>query len=79
MVDEILGMLGDHAEAFDLDAWLIRLDSSGEVLPADLWPWMKTEVSQAAAAKGFRPSTRSDGHTDLDAVRALLRRDGVIE
>ena len=73
-------MLGDHAEAFDLDAWLIKLDSSGDILPPTLWPWLKEAVAQSAAAKGFRPPESShSGHTNIDLVRDLLRRDGVIE
>ena len=40
-------------EAFDLDAYLLRLDSSGEVLPAKIWPWLKDRVSAEAASRGL--------------------------
>lgn len=81
MVEEIMGMLGDQAEAFDIDRWLLELDSSGRVLPPNLWPWMKEAVSADAAMRGFGPAALVKGttHTNIDAVRELLRRDGVIE
>lgn len=76
----MLGMLGDHAESFDLDKWLLLLDSSGRVLPPNVWPWLKEQVSSDAAARGFGAAGVSNGtHTNVDAVRELLRRDGVIE
>lgn len=80
MVEETLGMLGEHADEFDLDKWLLLLDSSGRVLPPNLWPWIKEAVSADAAARGFGAAAVSNGtHTNIDAVRELLRRDGVIE
>lgn len=53
MVDDLLGMLGDSAEAFDLDLWLSQLDESGRVLPPNLWPWLKDAVSADAAKRGM--------------------------
>lgn len=78
MVDELIGMLGDSAFDFDIDAWLLRLDASGDVLPPNLWPWMKDAVSADAARRGFGAAS-TNGHTNIDAVRDILRRDGVIE
>lgn len=80
MIDDMLGMLGDRAEEFDLDKWLLLLDSSGRVLPPSLWPWLKETVSADAAARGFGAVEASNGtHTNIEAVREILRRDGVIE
>lgn len=80
MLDEMLGMLGQYADEFDLDKWLLMLDSSGSVLPPTLWPWMKEAVSAEAAKRGFGASATTNGtHTNIDAVREILRRDGVIE
>lgn len=53
MLHDLIGMLGEHSEAFDLDAYLLRLDSSGEVLPAKIWPWLKDRVSAEAASRGL--------------------------
>jgi hypothetical protein len=53
MVDDLLGMLGDHAEVFDLDRWLLELDASGCVLPAQIWPWLKDSVGSEAARRGL--------------------------
>ena len=78
MRDELLAMLGSHAEAFDLDAYLLRLDSSGDVLPPKVWPWLKERVSADAASRGFGAAANGT-HTNVDTVRELLRRDGVIE
>lgn len=80
MVEEIMGMLGDRAVDFDLDKWLLELDSSGRVLPPNIWPWMKEAVSADASMRGFGPAALVKGtHTNIDAVRDILRRDGVIE
>lgn len=53
MLDDILAMLGDHAEAFDLDAWLLTLDASPGLLPVELWPWLKEQVLEQAALRGY--------------------------
>jgi hypothetical protein len=59
MVEDLLAMLGEHAEDFDLDAYLIRLDSSGEVLPAKVWPWLKERVEAEAETRGLFAAKRS--------------------
>ena len=53
MVDDMLAMLGSNAEAFDLDAYLLLLDASGEPLPAKVWPWLKERVSMEASTRGM--------------------------
>jgi uncharacterized protein YdaU (DUF1376 family) len=53
MLDDMLAMLGDHAEAFDLDKWLITLDASPGLLPVELWPWIKEQVLEQAAIRGY--------------------------
>lgn len=55
MLDDLIGMLGDSAVVFDLDSFLLNLDTSGEVLPAKLWPWLREAVSGAAAERGMVP------------------------
>jgi uncharacterized protein YdaU (DUF1376 family) len=53
MLDDMLAMLGDHAEAFDLDQWLLTLDASPGLLPVELWPWLKEQVLEQAGIRGF--------------------------
>jgi uncharacterized protein YdaU (DUF1376 family) len=53
MLDDIIAMLGDHAEAFDLDKWLLTLDASPGLLPVELWPWIKEQVLEQAAIRGY--------------------------
>ena len=53
MLTDILAMLGDHADAFDLDKWLITLDASPGLLPVELWPWLKEQVREQAAIRGY--------------------------
>lgn len=57
MLEDIIGMLGDSAVAFDLDAFLLQLDSSGDVLPAQIWPWLKELVAGEAGRRGMVPSS----------------------
>lgn len=78
MRDELVAMLGAHAEAFDLDAYLIRLDSSGEVLPPKIWPWLKERVSTEAALRGMTPPTAAPSNKRIAGLMAgnaaFLRR-----
>jgi len=73
MLDELLAMLGSSAEEFDLDAYLLRLDASGEVLPAEIWPWLKKRVEAEASARGISAAQAKQGtsyrptaHADYD-------------
>jgi len=78
MRDDILSMLGEQAEAFDLDAYLIRLDSSGEVLPAKVWPWLKERVATEAALRGMGPAAAAPSNKRIAGLmagnQAFLRR-----
>lgn len=73
MVDDLIAMLGSEAEAFDLDAYLIQLDQSGEPLPASIWPWLKDRVSADfnAARHAVRESEKP--HVDYDQWRQQCR------
>lgn len=53
MLHDLVGMLGAQAEAFDLDAYLLRLDTNGDILPAKLWPWLKEQVEAEALRRGL--------------------------
>ncbi len=82
MLHDLIGMLGEHSEAFDLDAYLLRLDSSGEVLPAKIWPWLKDRVSAEAAARGMSAAKTSQtlsyqptAHEEYDRWPSDCRRD----
>lgn len=78
MRDELLAMLGAHAEAFDLDAYLIRLDASGEVLPPKIWPWLKERVSTEAALRGMGAASAAPPNKRIAGLMAgnaaFLRR-----
>lgn len=81
MLDELLAMLGSSAEEFDLDAYLLRLDASGEVLPAEIWPWLKKRVEAEASARGISAeqakqgtSYRPTAHADYDRWPEDCRR-----
>ena len=73
MVDELLGMLGSDAVEFDLDAYLLRLDQSGEPLPAKLWPWLKDRVAAEAAARR-QVVQPSNTYVDYDNWRNECRK-----
>lgn len=72
MVDDLLNMLGAEAVDFDLDAYLLRLDQSGKPLPADIWPWLKTQVAEEAESR--RQPARTAATTDYDNWRTECRK-----
>ncbi len=53
MVDDLLNMLGPHSITFDLDAFLLRLDTSNTVLPAQRWPWLRQQVEAECRRRGL--------------------------
>jgi len=54
MVEELIGMLGDHVETFDLEGWLQAIDSDGSiVIPALLHPWLKLELEAECKRRGL--------------------------
>jgi len=53
MLDELVAMLGEAD--YDLDLCLMRIDQSAQVLPAQLWPWLKDYVAADAARHGHSP------------------------
>ena len=74
MRDELLAMLGSRAVAFDLDAFLLRLDTSDLVLQANVWPWLKKQVEAEARRRGLMGPTSSPVHADYDAWPDECRR-----
>lgn len=53
MLHDLIAMLGAQADAFDLDAYLLRLDTNGDILPAKQWPWLKEQVEAEARRRGL--------------------------
>jgi len=76
MLDDLVEMLGDCAEVFDLDQWLLELDSGGDVLPPRLWPWLKDEVSAEAGRRGMHPKWSGAKPSSGDALLQLLHESG---
>jgi hypothetical protein len=57
MVDRLISMLGVHADAFDLDEWLMtgaaaRADEEVAVIP-DWWQWLQAETIREAQRRGL--------------------------
>ena len=72
MQHEMVGHLGNHAVAFDLDAFLQRLDASGDVLPAKLWPWLLEMVLAEASRRGMQPATPASTTPSSKRIAGLV-------
>jgi uncharacterized protein YdaU (DUF1376 family) len=72
MLDDMLATLGDHAEAFDLDKWLLTLDASPGLLPVELWPWLKEQVLEQAAIRGY--GAADTGPKKKTAVEIMIEK-----
>lgn len=60
MLDDLIAALGDHADAFDLEAWLQALDAREKNVVPDVWPWLKTELIAEVRRRGLPMVETSD-------------------
>ena len=52
-VDELINILGPHAEDFGLDVWLDELSRSAGVLPKDRWAWVQAQLDAEVRRRGL--------------------------
>ena len=60
MLDDCIAALGEHAEAFDIEAWLQQLDAKETRVIPDVWPWLKNELLAEARRRGLAAVETSD-------------------
>lgn len=83
MLDDCIGALGDHAEAFDIEAWLQVLDAREKNVVPEMWPWLKNELMAEARRRGLPMVATSDRKPMFNqsteemgkAVLATLKRE----
>jgi hypothetical protein len=82
MLEDLIGLLGAHADGFDLHAWFYQLDNetASFVLPADRdqrWAWLKKALVDEAQRRGLPIASTASGNavTD-DAVWTAIVREG---
>lgn len=79
MIDDLIAMLGDHIETFDLDAWLQAVDEDGSKVIPKTWPWLKDECSAECWRRGLVgdsfTSTELKHAAEVRKVRMGCRHD----
>lgn len=81
----LVDIVGPHADVFLLDQFLDDLNQkiAGSALPRDPWKFVQNELHAELKRRGLSVAESTPvpngTHTNIDAVRELLRRDGVIE
>lgn len=56
MLDDLMRMLGSHADAFELDTWFWDADAAAmkeTVVVSDWWPWLKAATQAEAQRRGL--------------------------
>lgn len=60
MLDDLIAALGEHADAFDIMAWLQVLDAKETRGIPDVWPWLKNEMLAEARRRNVPMVETSD-------------------
>jgi hypothetical protein len=82
--DALVDIIGPHVDVFALDEFLDNLNAkiATAALPRDPWKFVQSELHSELSRRGLavaEVAAVSNGRTNIDAVRDILRRDGVIE
>lgn len=84
MLDDLIDTLGDHAETFDIEAWLQALDAREKNVVPDVWPWLKNELIAEARRRGLpmvemsdrKPLFTTSVEDSAKAVLAIVNQHG---
>lgn len=73
-LDELVKMLGAHAEAFDLHEWFFQADAKALTLPMrkprEWWPWLQQETLLEAARRGLPVAVAGAEDAEFAAIIA---------
>jgi hypothetical protein len=56
---DMIGILGDHLEAFDLEAWMQAIDHDGSRVIPKTWPWLREELIAECHRRGLLKASDS--------------------
>jgi len=70
MVEDMIGVLGNHLEAFDLDAWLQAIDEDGSRVIPETWPWLREQLVAECDRRGLLQTPVSVARSAYEAWKA---------